>query len=299
MCPGFCLKLAALSRAACECHRRLLEKLLVEGSREAGTMLCHVHVHPIYIPCTSHPYPIRIPSMHWIALSVRMIPPQDVILYMAGWAKAERTRTITDLSWYQWEIWEIWWLWVMIVKLNDIDSFDSTSSTWKSWNVGHDATICHNPGVSAGFGGASGAFDQLGQELSVTVSDSDRLTGRITGCGNWNTSEVSKESSDVKGCQGMSRGGGSLEHGRLARLCVVFWIAWTWAMWLVCRSWHVAHARLWLITFLRSLDRVHGTCCRWIEFPQVQKGNNSCQSTSLLRRPHVPMPQCSPPPPVP
>lgn len=38
--------------------------------------------------------------------------------------------------------------------------------------------------VSAGFGGASGAFDQLGQELSVTVSDSDRLTG-ITGCGNW------------------------------------------------------------------------------------------------------------------
>ena len=113
----------------------------------------------------------------------------------------------------------------MIVKLNDIDSFDSTSSTWKSWNVGHDATICHNPGVSAGFGGASGAFDQLGQELSVTVSDSDRLTGSITGCGNWNTSEVCKESSDVKGCQGMSRGGGSLEHGRLARLCVVFWIA--------------------------------------------------------------------------
>ena len=81
--------------------------------------------------------------------------------------------------------------------------------------------------VSPGFGGASGAFDQLGQELSVTVSDSDRLAGSITGCGNWNTSEVSKGSRDVKGCQGMSRDVKGCQ-GAGVRLNMGVWLACAW-----------------------------------------------------------------------
>ena len=92
-------------------------------------------------------------------------------------------------------------------------------------------------------------------DRSVPVKDKAQLSILVytlnVGIGKFQTSDVRSR---------LRPGGGSLEHWCFSRLCVEFWITWTWAIWLICLSCHVAHARLCstrglgaLITFLTSL----------------------------------------------
>ena len=92
-------------------------------------------------------------------------------------------------------------------------------------------------------------------DRSVPVKDKAQLSILVytlnVGIGKFQKSDVRSR---------LRPGGGSLEHWCFSRLCVGFWITWTWAIWLICLSCHVAHARLCstrglgaLITFLTSL----------------------------------------------